>query len=321
MSLLQVSGLKKHYPIRKLLQPSMSVKAVDGVSFNLEAKQTLALVGESGCGKSTLAKALMGLETPTAGKIKIEGRNFNEYKRSEIYQKVQMIFQDPYSSINPRKKAWQIIAEPLFINTKNSRKDCKLIAQSLMERVGLRPELADRYPHMFSGGQRQRIGIARALVLKPKVLICDEPVSALDVSVQAQVINLLIELQDELDLSYLFISHDLSVVKHLCDQVLVMYLGKIVEYGTYQQIFEKAQHPYTQALLASSPKISSTGPQKGKSIQGELPSPLNPPSGCAFHKRCPHADEQCKLQTPDLFDRSGHLAACLKLDEIAKKYL
>ena len=313
--ILRVEGAKKHYEVKKTFGEDKLVKALDGVSFSLQRQKTLAIVGESGCGKSTLAKFLMQIETPTAGNYSINGRDVKELPKKEFLQQIQMIFQDPYSSINPRKKAWQIIAEPLFVNTDLPRSECRNKAIEMMEVVGLRPELADRFPHMFSGGQRQRIGIARALILHPKILICDEPVSALDVSIQAQVINLMIDLQDDLGVSYLFISHDLSVVKHIADQILVMYLGKVVEYGDYDKVFSNPQHPYTQALLASTPQVSTD--QHGfQAISGELPSPLDPPSGCAFHKRCPHSTPECETQVPELVDFQGRKAACHHLGNL-----
>jgi len=292
MSLLEVKELTKYYPIKKPFQDTKYIKAIDGISFSVGINTTLGIVGESGCGKSTLAKQLMKLESMTSGEIIFPSLN-NEKRHS-----IQMIFQDPYNSLNPRKKCWQIIAEPLLINTKLSKKACFNQALEMMKLVGLRPELANRYPHMFSGGQRQRIGIARSLILKPKVLICDEPVSALDVSIQAQVLNLLIKLQNELNLTYLFISHDLSVVKHIADNILVMYLGKVVEYGPRQEIFNSPAHPYTQALLSSSPTINSTSNQAFE-LTGELPSPLDPPQGCHFHQRCPFAVDECKISYPE----------------------
>jgi dipeptide transport system ATP-binding protein len=305
MSLLEVRDLKKHYPIGK----DKTVKALDGVSFQLEEGKTLGLVGESGCGKSTLAKTLMGLDCATSGEILFNGRPAKSYSSKERTQFIQMIFQDPYSSLNPRKKAWELISEPLFINSDFSKKECYQKACELMEKVGLRPQLAKRYPHMFSGGQRQRIGIARALILNPKVLICDEPVSALDVSIQAQVLNLLMDLQDELKLSYLFIGHDLSVINHVSNETLVMYLGKVVESGKRDDIFANPKHPYTQALMAATP-----GPERRKSdfppIEGELPSPLTPPSGCAFHKRCPIAISTCSEKKPSLQIKDKHSFVC-----------
>lgn len=311
---LKVDEAKKHYPIKKFLKPEKTVKALDGVSFTLEKKQTLAIVGESGCGKSTLAKFLMQLETPTGGEYQISGKDVSTFSPRDFYREIQMIFQDPYSSINPRKKAWEIIAEPLMVNTELNKDECRKKALQMMEKVGLRPELGMRYPHMFSGGQRQRIGIARALILHPKILICDEPVSALDVSIQAQVINLLMDLQDELEISYIFISHDLSVVRHLADKILVMYLGKVVEYGNVLDIFQNPLHPYTQGLVASTPHVDP-GAGNFQPIEGELPSPLDPPSGCAFHKRCPHVLDKCKSVTPGLIERHNRKLACFLYEE------
>lgn len=311
--ILEVKNLAKHYELKRTFGPSAIVKALDGVSFSLQAGKTIAVVGESGCGKSTLAKVLIEIEKPTSGQVFFDGREAGQLTRAERISQIQMIFQDPYSSINPRKKAWQIISEPLVIQDKLSSSEARARATELMAQVGLRPEFANRYPHMFSGGQRQRIGIARALALRPKIMICDEPVSALDVSIQAQVINLLIELQDKFGLSYVFISHDLSVVRHLADEVVVMYLGKIVERGPRHQIFSAPQHPYTQALLASSPHLKASIPTrdgKDPTLSGDLPSPLNPPSGCALHKRCPHAFERCPRETPLLRPVAGRDVAC-----------
>ena len=308
--ILSVKDLKKHYELRRFLKPSNFVKALDGVSFSLGHKRTLAVVGESGCGKSTLAKVLIQIEPLTSGEVRIADREMSQTPRSEFIKNIQMIFQDPYSSINPRKKAWQIISEPLMINSKLSQAECKGVALEMMAKVGLRPEFGNRYPHMFSGGQRQRIGIARALILKPQVMICDEPVSALDVSIQAQVINLLIDLQDQFGLSYVFISHDLSVVRHLADEVLVMYLGKVVEYGAREKIFAHPKHPYTQALLASAPHFKSTTGVDNVTLKGELPSPLNPPSGCPLHRRCPFAMAKCETIVPELKDVEGRLVSC-----------
>ena len=312
MNVIEVENLKKHYPIRKPFKALKHVKALDGVSFSVPEKKTLGIVGESGCGKSTLAKTLMRLEEATDGSVRLSGHEAKTMNAKDFHQAIQMIFQDPYNSLNPRKKAWQLIAEPLFINTELSKEECFKIATETMKKVGLRPELAHRYPHMFSGGQRQRIGIARALVMQPKVMILDEPVSALDVSIQAQVLNLLMELQDSLNLTYLFISHDLHVVKHISDEILVMYLGKIVEYGARDKVFDDPKHPYTKALVASSPSILKAANQDA-AIQGELPSPLNPPSGCAFHKRCPIATSRCSVETPVLAEKEGRLVACFEV--------
>ncbi|WP_127714169.1 ABC transporter ATP-binding protein [Halobacteriovorax sp. HLS] len=310
--ILEVKDLKKHYPITKPFQDTKYVKALDGVSFSVSKKKTLGIVGESGCGKSTLAKTLMGLESKTDGSISFEQKDIFSLESKDFRKAIQMIFQDPYSSLNPRKKAWQLISEPLMINTELSKQECFNQAISLMEKVGLRKEMAERYPHMFSGGQRQRLGIARALALHPKVLICDEPVSALDVSIQAQVLNLLMQLQDELELTYLFISHDLHVVNHISDEILVMYLGKIVEYGPREKVFDNPIHPYTKALIASSPSVS-VDKNKHEPITGELPSPLNPPTGCAFHKRCPIATQKCSQQTPPLESKEGRMTACFEV--------
>lgn len=317
--ILEARDLKKHYPVKLGLGKGRAlVRALDGVSFRLERGKTLAIVGESGCGKSTLARVLLQMEAPTSGEILIEGKPASTLPRSDVIRSVQMIFQDPYGSINPRKKAWQIISEPHLIQAKASADECRALALEMMRKVGLRPEFADRYPHMFSGGQRQRIGIARALILKPKVLLCDEPVSALDVSIQAQVLNLLMDLQDELQLSYVFISHDLSVVRHIADEVLVMYLGRAVEHGSRTQIFDRPSHPYTRALLASAPHAS---PEEAAvpALSGELPSPLNPPSGCALHLRCPYAVPRCRTETPQLEAIAGQQAiACFESDRIQK---
>lgn len=313
MSVLEVKNIKKHYVLKKVFGHRGVVKALDGVSFALGKKETLAVVGESGCGKTTLAKVLMQIEALTEGEVYLNKTSMRDIEKSEYYRKIQMIFQDPYSSINPRKRAWQIISEPLKVNQKLSDQECREQALALMSKVGLRPELADRYPHMFSGGQRQRIGIARALTLRPEIIICDEPVSALDISIQAQVINLLIDLQNEFELSYIFISHDLGVVKHLSDKVIVMYLGQVVEYGTKDQIFKMPLHPYTQVLLESVPGLKNKSRTKNL-LEGELPSPLNPPSGCRFHKRCPMAKPECSRVEPVLELKGGRLVACHLVD-------
>lgn len=307
--LLSVRDLKKHYPLKSLFRTKGLVRALDGVSFDLKKKRTLAVVGESGCGKSTLARALMQIEPRTAGEIQFSGQSIDQIPKTEFFKKIQMIFQDPYSSINPRRRAWQIISEPLRVNTGLSHKECEEKAVELMAKVGLRPEMAGRFPHMFSGGQRQRIGIARALTLRPEIIVCDEPVSALDISIQAQVINLLIDLQDEFELSYIFISHDLSVVRHLSDDVLVMYLGQVVEMGTRESIFGDPKHPYTKVLLESAPSLRGKSQQR-TILQGELPSPSNPPPGCRFHKRCPMAKPHCAIEIPKLETKHGRQVAC-----------
>ena len=307
-SLLRVNKIKKYYPFKKGLRTRQWVKALDGVSFDLEEKQTLAIVGESGCGKSTLARQLISLERPHSGEIIIQGKDIKSYTQRALQPYIQMIFQDPYSSINPRKKVWKIIAEPLFINSHLSRKGAFHKSLETMKMVGLGPETAMKFPHMLSGGQRQRVTIARALVQRPKILVCDEPVSALDASIQAQVLNLLKKLREEFLLSYVFISHDLHVVKYLADQVSVMYLGKFVEQGSTQEIFDRPLHPYTQSLIQSTPSLR--GGSDFRPIQGELPSPLNPPEGCAFHQRCPLAREECQQKAPKLEPYGERLVAC-----------
>ena len=302
--LLDAINLKKYYPVKQgMFKAPKMVKAVDGVSFTLERGKTLAVVGESGCGKSTLGRMLTMIEHPTEGELFYNGQNFlvNDKATSTLRrQKIQIVFQNPYSSLNPRKKVGEILEEPLIINTSLSSKARKEKVLAMMAKVGLKPEFYDRYPHMFSGGQRQRIAIARGLMLNPDIVVADEPVSALDVSVRAQVLNLMMDLQEELGLSYVFISHDLSVVKHIADEVIVMYLGRCVEQGDVNQIFENPKHPYTQALLSATPKLDQT--EKGERIKltGELPSPLKPPKGCAFHARCWKATERCKVEQPAL---------------------
>lgn len=323
--ILKAEGLKQHYHVKQgMFKPEAVVKAVDGVSFNLEKGKTLAVVGESGCGKSTLGRMLTMIETPTDGQLGYLGQNLLTLSKSaqtKLRQKIQIIFQNPYGSLNPRKKIGSILEEPLVINTDLPKADRKAKAISMMEKVGLKAEHYDRYPHMFSGGQRQRIAIARGLMLDPHVIVADEPVSALDVSVQAQVLNLMMDLQEEFGLSYVFISHDLSVVEHIADDVMVMYLGKVVEQGTCEQLFDNPKHPYTLALLSSTPQLSPEKRRLRIKLEGELPSPLNPPSGCAFHGRCRFANERCKSETPvlklDSYDESeqGHLIACHAVEE------
>lgn len=308
--ILSVKNLGKHYAVKKVFGDPGTVKALDGVSFQLRKGETLAVVGESGCGKSTLAKALMQIETPSFGDMDFSGRSVAKMPLREFRQKMQMVFQDPYSSVNPRKKVGNIIAEPKIVNGGGSAKSLREEVKQLMETVGLRSEYVDRYPHMFSGGQRQRIGLARALMMRPEILICDEPVSALDISIQAQVINLLMKLQDDFGLSYIFITHDLSVVRHLADSVMVMYLGKVVEMGPRDQIFSNPKHPYTKALLSSTPTVFEDNSDDEIILQGELPSPLNPPSGCTFHKRCPWAEAKCSEEIPILEDFGDRQVAC-----------
>jgi len=308
--MLEVSDLKKYYTV-KVQGKVKTVKALDGVSFKVEPGKTLGIVGESGCGKSTLAKTLLLLEAKTSGEISINDRIVESIPEKEYRSKIQMVFQDPYNSLNPRKKAWELISAPISVIGKYSKAELFERAVEVMQKVGLRSELAHRYPHMFSGGQRQRLGLARALVSNPEILILDEPVSALDVSIQAQVLNLLMDLQDQMGLAYIFISHDLSVVNHVSDDIMVMYLGKAVEFGARQEIMQSPLHPYTRALLSSRPEIHPDNQTATVDvIQGELPSPLNPPSGCTFHKRCPLAQESCRSQIPQLQIKQKRLVAC-----------
>ncbi|HDH1307417.1 TPA: ABC transporter ATP-binding protein, partial [Klebsiella quasipneumoniae subsp. similipneumoniae] len=283
--------------------PERMVKALDGVSFDLNRGKTLAVVGESGCGKSTLGRLLTMIEKPTGGELFYQGQDLlvaDKHAEKLRRQKIQIVFQNPYGSLNPRKKVGQILEEPLVINTSLSAAERKEKVLAMMAKVGLKTEHYSRYPHMFSGGQRQRIAIARGLMLDPDVVIADEPVSALDVSVRAQVLNLMMDLQDELGLSYVFISHDLSVVEHIADDVMVMYLGRCVEKGTKAQIFENPRHPYTQALLSATPRLNPAQRRERIKLTGELPSPLNPPPGCAFAARCRHAFGTCTQFRPEL---------------------
>lgn len=319
--LLEAKNLAKHYPVSQgWLKPKALARALDGVSFTLTPGRTLAVVGESGCGKSTLARQVTMIEAPTGGELWMGGVNITEAGKStlkRVRSHVQMVFQNPYASLNPRKKVSAMLEEPLVINTGLSQSERRDKAQAMMAKVGLRPEHYSRYPHMFSGGQRQRIAIARALMLDPKVIVADEPVSALDVSIQAQVLNLLMDLQQATGVSYLFISHNLSVVEHIADEVLVMYLGKMVEHGTKEQVFSKPMHPYTRALFASTPRIDPSQRQQKMMLPGELPSPLAPPPGCAFNNRCPHATDRClqEVPLPELFE--GRLVACHRVAELS----
>ena len=318
--LIKARDLHKYYSIKSgYLQPSKNLKALAGASFDLNAGKTLAVVGESGCGKSTLARLLTMIEKPTSGQLSIDGIDVaittDKSIKKQLRQSIQMVFQDPFGSLNPRQKIGNIIQEPLTINTNLSTNERHQKVLEMMELVGLRKEHFQRYPHMFSGGQRQRVAIARALILKPKVVVLDEPVSALDVSIQAQVINLLIELQQELGLAYVFISHDLSVVRHIADEILVMYLGKPVEQGPSEVIFNSPKHPYTQALLSATPSTNINIKRQRIKLTGELPSPINPPTGCAFNPRCQYAHKSCKISEPIMETYGESQAACLALDE------
>ena len=307
---LQGTDLHRHYEVKQgAFSAPATVRALNGVSFSLEAGKTLAVVGESGCGKSTLARLVTMIETPTEGELKIDGIPVTG-PTAELRRKVQIIFQNPYGSLNPRQKIGAILEEPLKINTSDDSATRRRKAHEMLARVGLRAEHYERYPHMFSGGQRQRIAIARALMLNPKILVLDEPVSALDVSIQAQVLNILMDLQDELGLAYLFISHDLSVVRHIADDILVMYLGKPVEFGTAEHVFSNPQHPYTAALLSATPMADPERQKMRIPLTGELPSPLNPPPGCPLNPRCWRAEDKCRREMPPLMPVEGRDAAC-----------
>ena len=316
---LEAVDLARHYTVRRgMFARRATVKALAGASFTLARGRTLAVVGESGCGKSTLARLITLIEPPTAGTLAFDGADVTGAEGEtlrKLRQMVQIVFQDPYGSLNPRKKVGAILEEPLVINTRLDAPERRARAEEMMAKVGLRPEHYGRYPHMFSGGQRQRIAIARALMLRPRILVADEPVSALDVSIQAQVLNLLMDLQEELDLAYLFISHDLSVVRHIADEVMVMYLGNVVEHGSRDAIFESPQHPYTRALLSSTPVADPTRRGQRIKLTGELPSPINPPSGCVFHPRCPHANDRCRVEIPQAVEAGGRLVACHGVEE------
>lgn len=326
-NILTVKNLKKHFPIHRglLLRQVGSVKAVDDVTFEVRAGETLGLVGESGCGKSTLGRALIRIYEPTSGQVSFEGQDFLKHsgkKLRELRKDMQMIFQDPYAALDPRMTVGQILSEPFEIHNIGNSAERKEKVKKLLTTVGLKQTDMNRFPHEFSGGQKQRICIARALALEPKLIICDEPVSALDVSIQAQILNLMNDLQDKFNLTYVFISHDLSVIEHVCDRVAVMYLGKIVEIATRDELFANPQHPYTKALIAAIPRIGEGKRKIKKSLTGEVPSPINPPSGCSFHPRCPYAWDRCKKETPVLLqskinaDNSApHTVACWLQDE------
>lgn len=328
-TLLRVDNLKKHFPIynRGIFRKKVvnHIRAVDGVSFSIGHGEVLGLVGESGCGKTTTGRVILRAETPTAGEIIFQDPDKGEVNLAmldrdemrDIWRNIQLIFQDPYSSLNPRMTLEQIVGEPLRNYKVAEGEALRDRVAELMRLVGLRPEYMSRYPHAFSGGQRQRIGIARALALNPQLIICDEPVSALDVSIQAQILNLLQDLQSQLQLTYLFISHDLSVVRHLTDRVAVMYVGKIVEVAETEELFHNIKHPYTEALLSSAPKPDPRARRKQAAFKGEVPDPANPPGGCYFHPRCHYAKDQCKSESPPLREvQPGHWSACHFAEEL-----
>jgi oligopeptide transport system ATP-binding protein len=324
--LLRVDDLKVHFPVSSgglFRKHAATIRAVDGVSFTVARGETLGLVGESGCGKSTTGLAIIRMNTPTAGRIWFEGQDITHYDKAQmrpLRRRMQMVYQDPYGSLDPRMKVRDIVGEPLVVHgLADDRRAYDERVASLMRTVGLLPDMADRYPHEFSGGQRQRVGIARALALEPSLIVCDEPVSALDVSIQAQVVNVFVELQQRLGLTYLFIAHDLAVVRHVSDRIAVMYLGRIVEIATRDALYKSALHPYTQALLdvvpVADPVVEAT--RQRRVVAGEVPSPMNPPRGCRFHTRCPHAFERCRRDDPPLRDLgNGRAVACHLQDGI-----
>lgn len=326
-TLLEVKNLQKYFPIQGGLwgREVGKVHAVDTVSFTVQRGKTLGLVGESGCGKSTLGRTLLRLTDPTAGEILYEGKDIAKLSPQELRalrKDIQIIFQDPFASLNPRMSIREILSEPFEIHGlyKNPQeRDAKIT--ELLQEVGLNPEAANRYPHEFSGGQRQRIGIARALALKPKLIVADEPVSALDVSIQSQILNLMMDLRDKYGLSYIFIAHDLAVIEHISDEIAVMYLGKIIEHTSAQNLYEKPRHPYTQALISSIPEPTIDRTKVRKTLQGDVPSPINPPPGCRFNTRCPYAKDKCRQVEPQLENKgsneSPHWVACHFADELS----
>jgi dipeptide transport system ATP-binding protein len=313
-AVLEARALSRDYTVsRGLFARQATVKALVGASLRLQAGKTLAVVGESGSGKSTLARLLTLLEEPTSGALAIDGKDVvgaSEEARKRLRREVQIVFQNPYGSLNPRQRIGKALEEPLLVNTKLSTREREQAAREMMAKVGLRPEYYRRYPHMFSGGQRQRIAIARALMLKPKILVLDEPVSALDVSIRAQVLNLLAALQEEYKLAYVFVSHDLSVVRHIADEVMVVYLGHVVETGSRDTIFSDPQHPYTRALLSATPMADPDAKRERIILKGELPSPFNPPKGCTFNPRCPLVMDRCRVEDPALEPKQGREVAC-----------
>ena len=318
--ILEVKNLRKCFPVKKSITGKVlkELVAVDNVSFTLNAGETIGIVGESGCGKTTLGRTILKLHQPSGGQIIFDGEDITKYKNKEMRHlrtDMQIIFQDPYSSLPPRATVGDILSEPVRVHKIVPKEQVKDYVMDLMEKCGLRDYYYERYPHEFSGGQRQRICIARALSVNPKLVICDEPVSALDVSIQAQIINLLRDLQKKLNLTYLFISHDISVVKFISDKIGVMYLGAMVEFGTKKDIFDKPLHPYTQALFSAIPNPNPDVKMNRIVLKGDIPSPVNPPSGCRFHTRCPHATERCATEAPEFKNYNGHYCACHLVDE------